>query len=238
MIGQDGNLSSPMVSLMSAAFGYSWKSLTNTNWVPHTDARAHWFSGTAVPNNASAITLGNQVVYNSAFQGREYTNTIRGKEYWFGLIGHEQQHRSDIDEIGNTLFYSSYVGIAGIAFGNRDNIPHEVGGERSESYAEQLWNYNNGEVQEILSRGNLTSGEIGSLLEPVGAKFRRDVILEEAISNDTKALNSAEKALKDTKGTKASPYVSDFLNKVIKAKNESIKNAKNEQNDITKKYGN
>ena len=238
MIGDDGNLSSPMVTLMSAAFGYSWKSLTNTNWVPHTDARAHWFSGAAVPNNATAITLGKQVVYNSALQGYGATNTSKGKEYWFGLIGHEQQHRSDIAGVGNSLFYSSYVGMAASAFGNRDNIPHEIGGEKSEAYAKQLWNQNGGEVKNIFESGSLSDSQKSSKLEVIGAKFRRDVILGDIISGDTKSLNSATKSLNDAKGTIASPYVTDFLNKVIKAKQESINKAKKEQNDITKKYGN
>ena len=188
MIGQDGNLSSPMVSLMSSAFGYSWKSLTNTNWVPHTDERAKWFSKTAVPDRASAITLGNQVVYNSAFQGSAYTNTARGKEYWFSLIGHEQQHRSDIDTYGNALFYGTY-GLAGAsALGIHDNIAHEITANNSESYAEQLWSYNGGEVQDILQNSNLSDSQKSSKLEVIGAKFRRDVILSDAISNDTKSL--------------------------------------------------
>jgi len=238
MIGNDGNLSSPMVTLMSAAFGYSWKSLTNTNWVPHTDVRAHWFSGSAVPNNAVAITLGKQVVYDSALQGRSLTSTSRGKEYWFSLIGHEQQHRSDISGAGNVLFYGTY-GLAGVsALGIHDNIAHEIPANRNEEYAEQLWNYNGGEVQGILQNSDLSDSQKSSKLEVIGAKFRRDVILSDAISNDTKSLNNAKKALKDAKGTIASPYVSQFLNDVIKAKQESINKAKQEQDDITKKYGN
>lgn len=128
--------------------------------------------------------------------------------------------------------------MAASVFGNRDNIPHEVVGERSEAYAKQLWKQNDGEVQKILQNGNLSDSQKSSKLEVIGAKFRRDVILGDMISNDTKALNSATKSLEDAKGTIASPYVTDFLNKVIKAKQESINKAKKEQDDITKKYGN
>lgn len=230
MIGTDGNLSSLMITLMSATFGYSWKSLTNTNWVPHTDARANRFSGAAVPNNAAAITLGKQVVYDSALQGNLYTQTGQGKEYWFSLIRHEQQHRSDISEYGNVMFYGAY-GLAGVsALGVYDNIAHEITANRSEDYAKQLWNYNSGEVQDIIQKSDLSDSQKSAKLEVIGTKFRSDIIFSDAISNETKYLKSVKKSLKDARGTIASPYVTDFLNKVIKAKQE--------QDDITEKYGN
>jgi RHS repeat-associated protein len=238
MIGQDGKLTSPMVTLINSAFGYSWKSLTNTNWVPHMDARATWFSKRAVPNNAVAITLGNKVVYDSALQGSSYVNSSRGKEYWFSLISHEQRHRFDIDNLGNSAFYSTYGLSAISAIGIHDNIAHEQIANKYEAYAEQLWNYKDGAVQDILQNSSMSNNEKSSKLEVFGAKFKRDVILEDVASSANSVIESSQKALEDAKGTIAEPHITSFLNNLIKVKKGVLQNARNEQAEITKKYGN
>ncbi|WP_421802537.1 RHS repeat-associated core domain-containing protein [Flagellimonas sp.] len=230
-LNSDNELTQPMVTLLNAAFGYSPESLTGTTWLRDSDPRAHWFATKVVPDNAVAITWGRQVVYDRTI------STTRSNRRWFSLIAHEQKHRSDIDTYGSGLFYLSYIIEGARVGGGHDDLGHEKVANEDEAYAEQLWNYNGGEVQNIFNMGSLTGNQMSAKMESVGARFRRDVILTDQISGAESSLKTVIGALDGLGNSKEDRNIKAALGGLINSINQSIKDAKKEQKDITKKYG-
>lgn len=91
-----------VASLLHAAFGFSPESITKTRWFREDDPRAHWFTTSVVPDQASAITWGETVVYEKAYSSRS-------EQSWFELTVHEQTHRSEIEQSNVNYFYGSYL---------------------------------------------------------------------------------------------------------------------------------
>jgi RHS repeat-associated protein len=233
-LSSDNRLTTPMVSLLSAAFGYSPESLQGTTYHRDSDPRSHWFGQKVLKYNSSviAITVGSQVINRSDLSDRS-------SRFWFSHIAHEQQHRSDIDTYGGGLFYLSY-GLESIrALGVHDNLGHEKSANSNEAYAKQLWDYNGGEVRNILgtNRGGTNAGQ-GKLLESIGARFRRDVILDDTISGAESSIGTTQGILKGLGNGKEDQGIRAALGNMISAWQQNIKDAKKEQDDITKKYGN
>ena len=228
----DKRLTQPLVSLFSAAYGYSPESLTGTTWIRDSDPRAAWYARVAVPDNAIAITTGNTVVFDRTMIG------TRSNRDWFSLIAHEQKHRSDIDTYGGGLFYLSY-GLEALRAGfDHDGLGHEKVANTNEAYAEQLWNYNGGEVQNIFNMGSLTGNQMSAKMESVGARFRRDVILGDVISGSESSIKTIQGAMDGLGNSKQDNNIRAALGGLINSAQQRIKDAKKEQKDITKKYGN
>ncbi len=224
--GLDNRITKPMSSLLNAAFGFSPESISNTVWYRDDDPRAHWFTKKVVPDKAGAITWGRQVVY-------DHTNSNRDSRYWFTLIAHEQRHRDDVYDYGDFLFYGSYLLEAARVGGGHDDLQHEKLANTVDSYADKLWDYNGGEVQKIFNM-DLPGSQSSRLMESVGARFRRDVILSDNISGAQSSISKINGALKGVtdKGIRST------LQGLINAYNKRIDDAKKEQDEITKQYGN
>lgn len=231
-LNSDNRLTQPMVTLLNSAFGYSPESLQGTTYHRDSDPRSHWFGQKVLKYNSDviAITVGNQVVNRSNLSSR-------GNRFWFSHIAHEQQHRSDLDSYSDFLFYSSYLLEAARVGGEHDDMGHEKSANKNEVYAAELWNYNGGEVQNIFNMGSLTGNQMSAKMESVGARFRRDSILNDQISGAESSLKTVQGALGGLGNSKDDRNIKDALGGLINSINQSIKDAKKEQKDITKKYG-
>lgn len=227
---ENNRLSQGAISVMNAAFGYSVNSLTNTTWIPDTDPRTTALQNRIVDNQYVAMVDGNKVAYSSSISN----DTDRD---WFGLIAHEQQHRQDVDTYGYNLFYGSYVLEAVRTLGDTDKMLHEKPGYRNERYAKQLWNYNNGEVQNIFNTGNITENHRSQMLESVGSRFRRDVILNDVISNTNGLIKNAQGIMESLGNGKENQSLKHAIGNMISGWERTVNKAKKEQDDITKQYG-
>lgn len=222
LVQNDGKLTSGVVTLMHAAYGYSTSSLQNSTWIVNSDIRMQiWDAATRHPE---ASVKGTQVMYSS--------DVINNKpNYWFGLISHEQSHRQDVENEGNLSFYSEYIS-EGI-FKDYKDISTEAKAFRYGSdnknvdMADKLLSYKGGAVMDIFQRGGLTNNEKASMLEAVGNQFKRDVVLQGAIDGAKSGLSNIKDMKWDDK-TKAS---------MTKTLNSLISNWTKQQDEITKKYG-
>lgn len=172
LVQKDGKLTSGVVTLMHAAYGYSTSSLQNSTRIINTDARVrNWDKLTGHPE---ASVKGTQVMYSNGVKNRS-------GNYWLGLIGHEQSHRTEVEGEGNASFYSKYlmqgatrdyqdIDTEATAFKFRSN-------DKGVDLTDKLLSYKGGAVMDIFQRGNLTNNEKASMLETVGNQFRRDVVL-------------------------------------------------------------
>lgn len=229
LIGKDGKLTSGTVSLFHAAYGYSTASLKNSTWIVNSDIRMMlWDVGTRHPE---ASVKGRQVMYSSKVANRS-------DSYWAGLVAHEQSHRNDIDNGASILdpdgdigFYSDYL-MQG-AMRKYEDIDTEAkayrygSDDKKTDLTDKLLSYKNGAVMSIFNRGNLTNNEKASMLDAVGNQFKRDVILQGNIDGAKDGLKNLGDMNLDSK-TKAS--MTNLLNGLIKGWT-------NQQNEITKKYG-
>jgi hypothetical protein len=230
LIDNNGKLTQGTISVMHAAFGYSVHSLSNSNYIPHTDPRSNFIAKTAIWNGNPAITLGSNVFYKQSIN--------RNNEWWFNTIGHEQKHREDIENTGITSFYSTYI-LDGIrSLGSHDDIQQEKAGTLNEKYSTQLWNYNGGEVGNIFNTGNITENERSSMLESVGSRFRRDVILKDEISGISNLINNTTNLMNNLGNSDGDKSLKTTLSNFINRWKQNVNDAKNEQNDITKRFGN
>jgi hypothetical protein len=114
-----------------------------------------------------------------------------------------------------------------------DDIQHEKLANIADSYAGQLWDYNGGEVQRIFNM-DLPGGQSSKLMESVGSRFRRDVMLNDNIAGAQSSISKINGALKGVtdKGIRST------LQALIGTYNKRIEDAKKEQREITNKYGN
>ena len=72
-------------------------------------------------------------------------------------------------------------------------------------------------------------------MESTGARFRRDVILKDRISYANSRLSNIKKEMSKINMT---PGIQKFYNRYINYYNHIVKNATDEQEEITNKYGN
>ena len=222
LVQKDGKLTSGVITLMHAAYGYSTASLNNSTWIISSDPRvSNWDKLTGHPE---ASVKGTQVMYSSGVKNRSAS-------YWLGLIGHEQSHRGEVEEEGNAGFYSKYLmqgatrkyqdidtEAMAFKFGSNDN---------GVDLSDKLLSYKGGAVMDIFQRGNLTNNEKASMLEGIGNQFKRDIVLQGNIDGAKGSLET----LKDMKmDNKTKTNMTNLLNGLIK-------NWSKQQDDITKKYG-
>ncbi|WP_264537500.1 DUF6443 domain-containing protein [Flavobacterium sp. N1736] len=228
----NGRLTSGMVSLLNAAYGYSISSLEETSWVLWSDPRVvAWYR--LMGSNISATTKGYAVAHDGGYNNGKGS---RNDDEWFGLIAHEQSHREDFENQGPS-FYIKYAmqGITGY-----ENIDTEAKAFKNGSddhaidYADKLLAYKKGEVMEIFKNGGLTNNQKAQFLQSTGARFRRDVILNDRISYANSRLSNISKEITKVKMT---PGVQKFYNRYINYYNKIIQDATDEQDEITKKYG-
>lgn len=62
LIGEDGKLSSGVISLLHSAFGYSVSSLTKSTWIVNTDAKVSGWS--RLTGHPEASVKGTYVMFN------------------------------------------------------------------------------------------------------------------------------------------------------------------------------
>ncbi|OED47248.1 hypothetical protein AB832_00640 [Flavobacteriaceae bacterium (ex Bugula neritina AB1)] len=74
-------------------------------------------------------------------------------------------------------------------------------------------------------------------MESVGARFRRDVILNDVIKNAQSSVKTIKNALKGLGNSKQDNNIRAALSNLINSVQQRIKEAEKEQNDITRKYG-
>jgi RHS repeat-associated protein len=227
---ENNKLSQGAITVMNAAFGYSVSSLKNTTWIPDTDPRTTILQDMIVDNRYVAMVDGNKVAYHSSISNRS-------DKYWFGLIGHEQQHRQDVDNYGYNLFYGSYALEAMRTFGDTDKMVHEKPGYRNEKYAKKLWDYNNGEVRNIFNTGNITENHRSQLLESVGSRFKRDVILQDQIDGSNNMISHVNGLIEGLGNSKEDQAIKSSLSRMVSGWQQKVKDAKKIQHEITKKYG-
>lgn len=231
LIGPDGKLTQGAVTVLNAAFSYTPKSLTNTTWIKDNDPRTDMVQNSILKNNKSsvAVTSFSQVAYN-----RRYTNSP--DDWWMGTIAHEQKHRQDINEMTGVGFYLFYIKDAASHLGDEKTMATEKPAYKNDKYGTQLWNYNNGEVASIFQTGNISENQRSSMLESAGNRFKRDVILVDQISDTTKLINSTTNIINGLNANTDKSLISQ-LKGLVNGWQQSVNNAKNEQNSITKKYG-
>lgn len=222
LINSNGKLTSGVVTLMNAAYGYSTSSLKNSTWIINTDSRVRaWDKLTGHP---AASVKGTQVMYSSKVVNKD-------ENYWFGLISHEQSHREDVEKEGNFNFYSKYL-MQGSARDYEDiDTEAKAFAFGSDDYnvdtADRLLAYKGGIVMDIFKRGNLTDNEKASMLEAVGNQFKRDVLLQGNIDGAKAGLSTIDDSNWDDK-TKSS--MKSLLNNLIDSWSR-------QQQEITDKYG-
>jgi RHS repeat-associated protein len=222
LIGSNGKLSSGVVSLMNAAYGFSVSSLTNSTWIISTDARVRAWS--KLTGHPEASVRGTDVMYS-----KDVVNA--SNDSWFGLISHEQSHRQDIEKQGNLSFYAQYIN-EGIFKDYKDISTEKTAfsyGSDNEKVdlADRLLSYKNGVVMNIFQNNNLSDDQKVSMLEAVGNQFKRDVVLQGYIDGAKSSLSN----LKDMK------WDDETKANVTKILNGIIKYSTKQQEEITKKYG-
>lgn len=221
----NGKVTYAAAALLNAAFGFSILSLDNTNWIRDSDPRAGWLAKRTIKNGYAAITLGNSVTY-------DHTLSDASDSYWFGLLAHEQSHRNDLSINGNVSFYGMYL-LEGLDKGYED-IDTEKIAYANEEYAGKLWIYNSGEVQKIFKSG-ATESKMMSMLESVGSRFRRDVVLNDKIAEVNKLERGIAKELK--KLGEGDDQLRTILQGYIKQIGDIRQQYKGDQKSITETYG-
>lgn len=233
LIGANGKLTQGAITIMNAAFSYTPKSLTNTTWIKDNDPRADIVQNSFLSNKGViAVTSFSNVAYN-----RKYSGDTMRPEWWMGTIAHEQRHRSDIDSMGGLNFDMSYVSQAISAGFDENNMALETVGYKNDRYGKKLWSYNNGEVAKIFQTGNITENERSSMLESVGSRFRRDVILKDEISGISNLINNTTNLIKGLGNSDGDKSLKTTLNNLISSWQQSLNKSKEEQSNITNKYG-
>lgn len=235
LISQGGKVTSPMVTLLYAAYGYSISSLENTTWIPYTDPRAgFWDDIVGIPESTSASVRGKTVIHDD--------DQNRSDGAWLSLIIHEQSHREDVDEVGNLAFYLGYIIEAKDGYRNISTEEQAfINGSDSRNpndYADQLLKYDNGSVLSTLRDSNLSDGEKSSQLESIGSKFRRDVILNDKIDHAQGLLENVQEQLNGLSDMQDDDLLKQAVKGLVNYWQNAINNYKKEQDEITKKYGN
>ena len=230
LIGADGKLTQGAITVMNSAFGYTPKSLTNTTWISDNDPRANIIQTSLIPNKSVAVTWRNSVAY-------DHNASKKPSYWWLGTIAHEQRHRSDIDAFGGREFYKMYASEGIMEFGNPDNMLIEQAGYTNDKYGTQLWNYNNGEVARIFQNGGVTENQRSQMLESAGSRFKRDVILNDLISNNSSLINKTTDIINGLGNSTSDKSMKLTLSSLISSWQQSINNAKKEQTNITNTYG-
>ncbi len=230
LIGADGKLTQGAITVMNSAFGYTPKSLTNTTWISDNDPRANIIQTSLIPNMSVAVTWRNSVAY-------DHNASKKPNYWWLGTIAHEQRHRSDIDAFGGREFYKMYASEGIMEFGNPDNMLIEQAGYTNDKYGTQLWNYNNGEVGRIFQNGGVTENQRSQMLESAGSRFKRDVILNDLISNNSSLINKTTDIINGLGNSTSDKSIKSTLSSLISSWQQSINNAKKEQTNITNTYG-
>jgi RHS repeat-associated protein len=233
MIQANGKLTKPMVSLLNAAFLYTKSSLQNATWVPYTSSSVSvkmWAKAMRIPNETSASVMGQTVVHDNEQE--------RSDSRWFGLIVHEQSHEMDIENQGNVSFYGGYVGEA--IFTPYKQIGTEAtayvnGNDGHDGYAAQLFQFQNGIVLQTLNNTNLSEDEKATTLEAVGAKFRRDVILNDKFTSNQNLINQTQSYLNANTGLSQNEVA--FNNNIIANLQQQNSSIRQEQEQITNTYG-
>ena len=238
MIDKNGKLTEPMVSVLNAAFLWEKASLTNATWRPYTyDANTRaWASITDIPAGSAASTgMGTTVVHDA--------DASRSDVEWFSLIAHEQSHEHDIYHDGATFFVVEYL-AEGAAKKYRDisteETAYKYGSSGNTGLSQELLNYNSGEFMKILNDPLKTVTQKSMEAESLGARFRRDVVLQKEINNYSSLLSSAEAKLTSIEKNGVGPGVDNAKKIWTQRINEykaKINNAKNEQVKITETYG-
>jgi RHS repeat-associated protein len=238
MIDASGKLTQPMITTLNAAFGYSKSSLQNSTWVSYKSNEGKlWAKIVGIPSKTSSSVDGNIVVHDD--------DQNRSDIAWFGLIGHEQSHRQDVDN--NPLFYEDYI-MQGAVFGYR-KIPTEqkaykYGGDwgNPNDYSDQLLRYKSGIIIQTLNNNFLNSDTKSKILESEGNKFRRDVILNDQLNDLQNKATQLQTNLSSLKGNKFKEVLNWYTIKEneyeLKDINQQISSVKNEQKTITDTYGN
>ena len=121
--------------------------------------------------------------------------------------------------------------------GNNKNMIIEQVGYKNEKYALQLWDYNKGEVANIFQIGNISENQRSAMLESAGSRFRRDVILNDEISNTSSLINNTTNIMNGLGNSAGDQSLKSTLSSFISSWQQGINNAKKEQTNITNTYG-
>lgn len=232
MIYENGKLTKPMVTLLNAAFNYSKTSLQNATWLPYTAnaSTQAWASLVGIPSKTAASVMGTTVVHDNDQQ--------RADARWFGLIIHEQSHEVDIENQGNTSFYTQYIN-EGIFKDYHDitteKDAYKMGSSSGGGYSGQLLKYQNGDVLNILNDPNLSEVQKEAALVAFGSKFKRDVILRDKLDFNNSIIEATDLYLKKNKNLsqKVVQFNKDVITQLQKENSEIV----DEQEKITEQYG-
>ena len=163
---EDGKLTTGMVSLLNAAYGYSTSSLQQTTWILWSDPRVvAWYRAMGNPN---ATTEGYVVAHDGGYN----YGKGRNDDEWFGLVVHEQSHREDIENDGSLSFYIKYgfQGVSGYRNIDTEEKAFENGSDDGiKDYGDQLLAYKKGEVMDTFKNGGLTNNQKALFLQSTGA---------------------------------------------------------------------
>ena len=230
MIDKYGKLTKPIIAMLKTAFRYSEESLKGATWVKYNRNKYTqlWADITKVPNKSSASTgMGNLVIHDN--------DQTRKRDKWLSLIIHEQSHMHEIYFYGPDYFVVTYL-EQGAKKKYRD-IPTEKRAYDNDSYINKLLSFRRGEFFQIFDNPSLSEDQKAKDLEVFGAKFRRDVILDEYIDFNLKRIYDSRKLLSmGCQGGGCNEWEKGLI-KDIEQSQKNIEIFKNEQDEITKKYG-
>jgi RHS repeat-associated protein len=195
LIGTNGKLKDPIITLLNAAFGFNEIVMKQSYWMHYTGATSGiiWYF---ITGNPTASTSG-ETIYHDANDHSEAE--------WFGLIVHEESHRQDIGRLGNFQFYSNYL-IEGIG------KPYEEISSEKKAYglganyktendmADALIIYKNGIVMSILKNDKLAENQKSIQLRRIGLEFRLENIINPALAQINNQIQSIQKQIIEYKG--------------------------------------
>ncbi len=236
MVDKTGKLTKPIVAVLNAAFAFSNSSLTEATWQPYYEniRTKSWAKMVGVPKEMSASVMGTTVVHDAD------ANRTSGE--WFTNIAHEQSHENDIADYGTAGFYVGYglEAITGYRNISTEQRAYEIGDlNTNNTYGSALLNYKGGALMQILN-GNQSEEQKAIQSESLGARFRRDVILQDQVdylSSQISALQTQVAGYSNSSGPGVEPRVSALQSK-ISGYETRRSNVKDAQSKITSKYGN
>jgi RHS repeat-associated protein len=190
LISGNGKLTSPVISLLNAAYGLSISSLEQTTWKPYDSDKLVieekiQRSLTGVGDKMAATTHRKSVIHDNS--------SDRSQNNWFSLIVHEQIHRKQIEGIGWDIFIRSYLCQGALVPYNEIIYEYEAykyGSNKGYDYTDDLLKYKDGCVMKILEDPHVTMEQKAMDLYIIGNLFKADVMIQEQINANQLTINA------------------------------------------------
>ena len=201
-------VTAPIAGFLEGALGISRQIIQNTKW------REGGFATSGI----NAITLGNNVDFNSSLHDN---NNVA---FWTGLVGHESTHRDEIEAEGDINFYGNYLGEYNArrnAGESKDDAYENINTEQN-AYANQKLvgsffknDQNKKDFSAILNNYELSSEKKANQLQALGLERIAIPGLNGLASSLGAQISKLLKSNKDGKSTAVISAATNFLNLII-----------------------